>query len=167
MAGVLAFCLSKRRAAVWPFWTWTLVLGAAMLAFLVLTADRAHPHIMALSWTLTLSVGLLVPNFAETNSPVIRRTCATIAKYSYGIYLTHMLTFWLVFSKLSNGNVALRLMLGIGLSVALPVIAYHLVEAPGIRLGARLAASLVSSMANVLSSSPLPEAERPLTAVQS
>jgi peptidoglycan/LPS O-acetylase OafA/YrhL len=165
MGGILAFCLSKRRPAVWPFWTWGLTLGAAILAFLALTADRSAPHVMGASWALTLVIGVIVPNFAETKSVRIHKLCATIAKYSYGIYLTHMITFWIVFVRLAAFGIATRLMVGVVLAVLLPVLSYHLVEAPGIRLGGRLAARLASR--RVATQAAMAERDRPIAAAQS
>jgi peptidoglycan/LPS O-acetylase OafA/YrhL len=157
MGGILAFCLSKRRPAIWPFWIWVVTLGIAMIGFFAATSNQAAPHVMGASWGLTLAIGLLVPNFAETRSPLVRRATATIAKYSYGIYLTHMITFWIVFAKLSHASLTVRLLLGTILSVALPMLAYHLVEAPGIRIGARLATALASRMTMFAVSSPEPD----------
>ena len=140
MSGVLAFCLSKRQAAVWPFWIWVIALGAAMLAFLALAAPYGQATPMALSWGLSVTVGWLIPHFQETTSHVVRRVSAIIAKYSYGIYLMHTIALWVPLVALSHASLATRVLAGASLIVLLPLLAYHLVEAPGIGMGAQLAA---------------------------
>jgi peptidoglycan/LPS O-acetylase OafA/YrhL len=139
MGGVLAFCLSKRRAATWPFWTWAFALAVTIYGFLRLTANRADAHVMTVSWGLTCAVGWLIPHFAETRSRLVRRVCAIVAKYSYGIYLTHMIVLWVAFVRLQDASIITRVLVGLSLATCLPFVAYHLVEAPAIRMGVRLA----------------------------
>jgi peptidoglycan/LPS O-acetylase OafA/YrhL len=139
MSGVLAFCLSKRRAPMLPFWMWMLVLGCVMFAFLTLTA-RPDAHLMPYTWGLTIVVVSLIPFFGETSSRVIRHVGSTVAKYSYSIYRTHMIALWLAFVWLDLTSLTLRIVVGIGLTSVLSLLAYHLVEAPCMRLGLRFAA---------------------------
>jgi peptidoglycan/LPS O-acetylase OafA/YrhL len=77
-------------------------------------------------------VGLTLPGIRETQSRV-RHLAALIAKYSYGIYLTHVVALWL--GSVVWDSVTLTVLL----VVALPVVAYHAVEAPLITIGGRVA----------------------------
>jgi peptidoglycan/LPS O-acetylase OafA/YrhL len=73
-------------------------------------------------------------------SPAVQRTSETIAKYSYGIYLTHGLAMWIAFVRLAAYPLAVRWAVFVPLAVAAPVVAYHGLEEPLIRLGRKLAA---------------------------
>lgn len=144
MAGVIAYCLSKRVSAGWPFWMWVLTLAAVLYAFVAVTANQANAHLMLASWGLTVTVGWLIPRFRETSSWLLQRTCSTIARYSYGLYLTHMIALWVAFVVLGRSSLVIRTVAGSSLTVLLPAFAYHVIEAPGIRFGSYLARRLVN-----------------------
>lgn len=143
MGGIIAFCMTKRRAATWPFWSWALSLMAVLAAFLFVTANRDLPYLMPASWVMGLTVGLIVAGFGETTVAWVRQAAAIIAKYSYGIYLTHMIALWIAFVKIGSASFAVRVLAGLGLTAIFSAVAYHAVEAPGIRIGARLAARVL------------------------
>jgi peptidoglycan/LPS O-acetylase OafA/YrhL len=63
-----------------------------------------------------------------------------IAKYSYGIYLTHSFALLLGPCIFRGYSVTLSLVCELIALIVLPLIAYHLIEHPMIRLGSRLAA---------------------------
>jgi peptidoglycan/LPS O-acetylase OafA/YrhL len=143
MGGVIAFCFAKQRPAVLPFWSWVLALSGTMVAFVLLTGDQAHARLMPASWGLTIAIGWLIPHFRETSSFAIRRISAVIAKYSYGIYLTHMIAFWIAFVKMGQARFSVHALVGLGLTSVFSALAYYLIEAPGIRLGTALANHLM------------------------
>ena len=143
MGGIIAFCVTKRRAATLPFWSWVMTLTVVLAAFIFFTANRHQPYLMPASWVLGLTVGFIVASFGETTSPLVRQAGAIIAKYSYGIYLTHMIALWIAFVKIGPTSFAVRVMVGVGLTAIFSALAYHIVEAPGIRLGARVANRLL------------------------
>jgi peptidoglycan/LPS O-acetylase OafA/YrhL len=59
-----------------------------------------------------------------------------IAKYSYGIYLTHFFSIWFGFEYLRNAlPLAGRLAVFVVLIARLPVFFYHLLEEPLVQLG--------------------------------
>jgi peptidoglycan/LPS O-acetylase OafA/YrhL len=62
-----------------------------------------------------------------------------IAKYSYGVYLTHPFAIVIGMYLLRGHSLWVQLLAEAVALVALPVIAYHLLEHPMIRVGARLA----------------------------
>jgi peptidoglycan/LPS O-acetylase OafA/YrhL len=82
------------------------------------------------SWLAGLLLGLAVPQFRAFQSPLICRPSALVAKYSYGIYLSHCAIFWLA---LPGHPVLLTV-----LSICVPIVLYHLVEDPMVQLGRRL-----------------------------
>jgi peptidoglycan/LPS O-acetylase OafA/YrhL len=130
---------------VLPFWSWPPALLVALLAFLSFTGTRDPDRVMHASWILCVVIGWIVPSFSETRSVAVRRISATVAKYSYSIYLTHMLALWVVFSKLQYTETLLSIIAGVTLLVVLPIVTYHLIEAPGIRMGARIGKRLATS----------------------
>jgi peptidoglycan/LPS O-acetylase OafA/YrhL len=143
MGGIIAFCVSKRRAATLPFWSWVMTLGVVVATFLFFTADPDQHYLLPASWVLGLTVGFIVARFEETTLPLVRRPAAIIAKYSYGIYLTHMIALWIAFVKIGPASLAVRVLVGAGLTAVFSALAYHLVEVPGIRIGARIANRLL------------------------
>jgi peptidoglycan/LPS O-acetylase OafA/YrhL len=81
----------------------------------------------------------MAANFRDLRPSWLTAACHTIAKYSYGIYLFHIPVIWLVFFKLMFLPLAIRWVLLCVLMVLVPWLAYHLVEAPMVGIGRRLA----------------------------
>ncbi len=133
LPGVIAFQLFARPARRLPAWLFTVVLVAAFIA-----GGRSHDwHFAALP---ALALGLLLPRFEQLRTPLITRPSWFIARYSYGIYLLH--PFGLVFGfYLAHGlPLPLQLVILIGSTLILSMLAFHLIEQPCIRLGSHLAA---------------------------
>jgi len=165
MGGIVAFCLTKRRAAVWPFWTWTVALGCVVIAYLEAARFWSGIEPMALSWGLGLVVGTLAPNVGETKSVVIRKFSALVAKYSYGIYLTHMPALWIAFARVFPSNYGAAILLGLALTAFFSFSAYHLVESPCIGFGSRVARRFLDAPNGNAASAPT--ASESLTATAS
>jgi peptidoglycan/LPS O-acetylase OafA/YrhL len=70
---------------------------------------------------------------------LVRRVTAWIARYSYGIYLSHMVSLWLVFRLLPDHSLVVQMAVLATMLVVVPMALYHTIEAPGIRLGAACA----------------------------
>ena len=90
-------------------------------------------------WVVCLVLGLAIPAFAQISSRVLNSVSAAIAKYSYGIYLTHFFVIWLAFQKLGSLSTPLKISAFVSVGVALPVILYQLIEEPMINFGKRVA----------------------------
>jgi peptidoglycan/LPS O-acetylase OafA/YrhL len=60
---------------------------------------------------------------------------AFIAKYSFGVYLTHLQVIWLCFVILRGHSLVLQWTLLVTLSIGIPMLLYHLVEEPLIKAG--------------------------------
>jgi peptidoglycan/LPS O-acetylase OafA/YrhL len=143
--GIIAFTLTRRVKAILPFWTLTVFVAIALSLFLRLTVAQDPQHLMRISWILGLSVGLFLPYVKETKSKIVRYVSLTMAKYSYSIYLTHMIVLWVAFPKLEGAPVLLRIFAGISLMFLLPYVTYNLIEAPGIAFGARVASRFLAA----------------------
>jgi len=72
---------------------------------------------------------------------LLTRGAHQIAKYSYGIYLVHEPLYWICFFRLKLESQLADWVLFLFLVSILPVMLFHLVEAPMIGLGKRLSAS--------------------------
>jgi len=134
--GIAAFF--RRPARQLPAWLYAPCLIFVVIAELLLN-DRTSRWA---SWTglaLAASFCLLLPMFREIEIPAAKKTFHWIAKYSYGIYLSHMAILWFAFAGMAGQPVALRAVVCIAMLVAVPVLLYHAIEDPFIRLGAALA----------------------------
>lgn len=145
IAGVACYFMGygvRRRPL--PFFGWPLILLAAagMQAL-----GSYYEYEQVSRWALCLMIGLTATFFAELNRPMLNKGTELIARYSYGIYLTHLHAQWAALVLLKDQPAAVRYSVLIALSIGLPVALYHLVEAPMIRVGARLAAGLQATSA--------------------
>jgi peptidoglycan/LPS O-acetylase OafA/YrhL len=141
MPGVIAYQLQKTRhrklpAFIWPF----MVL---LMIPLYLYKQNLVADFRVKSWILCLTIGLAVPFFAQISATWITTPARLIAKYSYGIYLTHTFCIWLAFEQLHGvlPRIA-RFGLFFVLATGLPVAFYHFLEEPMIRVGKRVAKRL-------------------------
>jgi peptidoglycan/LPS O-acetylase OafA/YrhL len=79
------------------------------------------------------------PMFREIQNRWLRGTAKYVARYSYGIYLSHVPILWFVSEGMGRQPAALRAAVFVVLAVAAPVSLYHAVEKPLVETGARLA----------------------------
>jgi peptidoglycan/LPS O-acetylase OafA/YrhL len=136
LAGVLAYQLQRstytRRL---PAFLWPLVVAMLAAFFLV---DGPGEHWVK-KWTTCLFLGLAVPFFSRISASWLVAASHFIAKYSYGIYLTHFFCIWFTFERLRNLPALVKIPLFVALAVGLPVLFYHLLEEPMIRAGKHVA----------------------------
>jgi peptidoglycan/LPS O-acetylase OafA/YrhL len=143
MSGVLAYCVARRQGGgVWPFWTFGFALGGAILLYTAISAVEPASHSRVAGWGVCLALGLTLPLFRETASAPFRRTVAWIARYSYGLYLSHMMSLWLVYFLLPDLPLVVQFGVLTALLLLLPMALYHTIEAPFVRLGSICAAWL-------------------------
>ena len=90
-------------------------------------------------WLICFMVGMAAPQFVEMSNPLVGRASHLIARYSYGIYLTHYFCIWLAFAKLSFLPLVSRWIVFIAAAAIIPILLYHLLELPLMNLGKRLA----------------------------
>jgi peptidoglycan/LPS O-acetylase OafA/YrhL len=131
LGGVLAWRLSlsvKRRINGW--W-WPPAFVATWTLFLI--ASREH-H-MLYRFAFCLGLGLAIPHFAEWKAGWLQQVAHQVAKYSYGIYLSHTA----VMAFVGYIDEPYRWPVLAFLAITCPLAMYHFVEAPFIRLGQRVA----------------------------
>jgi peptidoglycan/LPS O-acetylase OafA/YrhL len=131
LAGVAGHALDRVRRPDLAFWLWPPILAAATVFYLV----RPGPvH----GWLCCMLVATAVVRIREPAEAWWLRLCRWIARYSYGIYLTHFILMWLAFDALGGAPRPVQVGVFVATLVAVPVALYHLIEAPMIQLGRRV-----------------------------
>jgi peptidoglycan/LPS O-acetylase OafA/YrhL len=92
------------------------------------------------AWFFCLIVGLALPLFRQMTTEWVVVPSGLIARYSYGIYLTHPFAIVIGLYLLRSYSLPVRLVGELIPLVVLPVVAYHALEHPMVRIGSRLAA---------------------------
>jgi peptidoglycan/LPS O-acetylase OafA/YrhL len=137
LGGVIAYQLRNRVGAKIPAWVWPGFVVALGAGYLLTSMSRFE------EWAVCLVLGLAIPQFSQISSRALKAVSATIAKYSYGIYLTHFFMIWLAFQKLGSYSSAMKVAVFLSLGAAMPVIFYYLIEEPMINFGKKVASRYV------------------------
>jgi peptidoglycan/LPS O-acetylase OafA/YrhL len=138
LPGVIAYQLQRTTRPQFPAILWPGVIIATLLLFLYKQHLVSNPWLK--SWFACLAFGLPVVFFAQVSSSWLTVPSRLIAKYSYGIYLTHFFCIWLAFNRLEDAVPRIaRLALFAALVTGLPVFFYHWLEEPMVLLGKRVA----------------------------
>ncbi|HET7206828.1 MAG TPA: acyltransferase [Terriglobales bacterium] len=127
LPGVIAFSLPEKRTV--PSYLWPMFIVGLTAIFVWLPGRRIGAE-------LCLLLGCALPRFKEITFRPLKLICHHIANYSYGIYLGHSFCIWF---GLTRHNSWILFWLS---WIIVPVIAYHAIERPGIRLGTQLAEKL-------------------------
>lgn len=127
--GVIAYRHSLKAVRVISARLWLPVLLCLVGLFV---AFRGNQYA---GWAVCLIVGLAIPRFKEACSAKIAHV---IAKYSYGIYLSHLICLWLAFNYLHSDSTTLRVLVFLVTGAAVPFALYHAIEHPFIEFAKRL-----------------------------
>lgn len=139
LAGVIAWKLSLSVLRRLPGWLWPVGFVATWPVFLVGTRQDQ----MYYRWAFCLVLSLAIPWFQEVRFRPLELVAHVIAKHSYGIYLSHIgVMLWCFALPVSTGW---RWAIFVPLAVISPVLIYHSVEHPLMRLGQRLATYIFST----------------------
>jgi peptidoglycan/LPS O-acetylase OafA/YrhL len=146
--GVVAFRLARRARPIAPRW-WLPFLAMLISVFVVLS--NAFPARSTLvGWLACLGLGIAIPQFGERAPGLLLQSAHVVAKYSYGIYLSHYFAIWCAFVWAGGLPRPVRW----GLVALLPMLLYHAVEAPLIRAGNRVARLAASRLPTVTGQDP-------------
>ena len=141
LPGLIAYQLQRSPKFRLPSLLWPVFVMGIILIFLSkrnLIENGWHRM-----WIFCLAFGIGIPFFRQISARWLTAPSHLIAKYSYGIYLTHFLCIWLTLERLHGVlSRSTRLCLFVVLVVSLPVIFYHFLEEPMILVGKRLAKRL-------------------------
>lgn len=140
LSGLVAYVIWPHAKRTLPFVILPALLGVITLGFYATleTVDRGH-RLNLYGFIACLTVAVVIPYVKEPQTAAISKTAAVIARYSYGIYLVHLSCIWLGFDKLGNQPVPLQWSVFLAALAASSLVLYHLVEAPMIQVGKRLA----------------------------
>jgi peptidoglycan/LPS O-acetylase OafA/YrhL len=103
-----------------------------------LVVMRASGYTPERGWLFCVAVGACIPLFRDLDRSWLTRVASVLAKYSYGIYLTHIAAMWVAFVALSDRPPAARWLVFVALVTGLPFLVYQTVERPMIALGVRI-----------------------------
>lgn len=131
LAGIVAYKISAKPVFRLPPLLWPVALASLTAVYL----RRPTPDS---GWLCCLVLGLAAPQFREITSSLAHKIFATIARYSYGIYLSHFLCIWLAFQRLTFLPPAAQWLLLAAAIFIVPFVLYHAIEAPMIRAGKTL-----------------------------
>jgi peptidoglycan/LPS O-acetylase OafA/YrhL len=140
LPGVMAFVLWKRAKKMLPGW----LLPIALLALVAVDWKFGS---FRNSWGFCAILGLSLPFFQEMSFRPFNRACHVIARYSYGIYLSHFFAILVAVHELRNYSMPVRIGGFLAVFLVVPFVEYHLLEEPMIRLGAKLARKIESGPA--------------------
>jgi peptidoglycan/LPS O-acetylase OafA/YrhL len=98
----------------------------------------SHLPFAAIHAIFPIVAGIAVGRAAEPTNKLLCRVCKLVAKYSYGIYLTHLPLMWLCFR---SGHDVLHFIAFLTLATLAPVLVYHAIEERMSRLGSKLASA--------------------------
>lgn len=150
LGGVIAWRLIRARdRARFPGWLWPFAIATVSTIWIVATGEYLPLGIAAFG----LCLGLAIPLFREIQCSRATTISRTIARYSYGIYLTHFPIMLFIlndpryphfkvihpFPQLKHYARPVDFSLVVVLTATASFALYHLIENPGIRLGHRLA----------------------------
>jgi peptidoglycan/LPS O-acetylase OafA/YrhL len=90
------------------------------------------------AWIVCFTLGVAIPQFADMPSRWLRRTSHLIARYSYGIYLTHYFCLWLAFVQLHSIPRMSQCFVFAATVLLVPVFLYHFLELPLTNAGKQL-----------------------------
>ena len=150
LGGVFAWRVMRLRdIARLPGWLWPLAIATVSMVWMTSTEKYLPLHIAAFG----LCLGLAIPLFREIPWSSVKTVSRIIARYSYGIYLSHFAVQLYCFRdsrypyfkvihqlpQLHHYARPLHFALCFGLSVLIPLAFYHLLEEPGIRTGQKVA----------------------------
>jgi peptidoglycan/LPS O-acetylase OafA/YrhL len=129
LAGVLAFQFGERINSRIPGALWPAFVVIGSIFFLLGNFGR-NPR-----WLACLILGLTIPAFRQMKGNLIGSASRTIAKYSYGIYLSHFFVIWFAFESLAWLPSLAKWSIFFALLAGLPVALFHTIENPMIQVG--------------------------------
>ena len=132
LPGAMAYVGFGRWRPRLPAWLLAVFLGILWAGFLLHANFRN-------GWVACLLLGLGLPMFRQLRSEWVIVPSRIIAKYSYGVYLTHPFAIVIGIYLLRGHSLWVQLLAEAIPLVLLPVVAYHLLERPMMSFGARIA----------------------------
>jgi len=132
LSGLMAYVGFSRWKARLPGWSF--VIALALIVWV-----GGHAENWRQAWFPCLALGLMLPFFRQMGNNVFTKLCWQIARYSYGIYLTHPFSLVLAFYVCRNYGRPVQFAVLFGSLAVFSIAAFHLIEQPFMKLGAKVA----------------------------
>jgi peptidoglycan/LPS O-acetylase OafA/YrhL len=133
LGGILAWRISQMAKPKLPGWLWPLGFVAVCPVWMV----SSRQYNMLYRWAFCLVLGCTIPWFRQINWAWLKTPAKLVARYSYGIYLSHVALMMLCFRGLPWQSRAGVWLAFTALAVGTPIAMYHLMEHPMIARGCR------------------------------
>lgn len=141
LAGTVAYTLSGRYTQKLASLLWIpFLLSMLYVFYLVQQGAPEGVGNAPLQWALCLIIGFAIPAFHDSRTVIVNYVANRIARYSYGIYLFHMIALWIGCTVLRNQPELVQWAVFLAVLAVLSIGTYHLLEKPAIDLGVRLTA---------------------------
>jgi peptidoglycan/LPS O-acetylase OafA/YrhL len=134
LGGVLAWRISHIVKPKLPEWSWPFGFAAVCPVWMVASRESN----MLYRWGFCLVLGCTIPWFRQIDWNWLTVPAKLVARYSYGIYLSHIALMMLCFRELPLQNRAGIWVAFVALAVGTPIAMYHLLEHPMIIIGQKL-----------------------------
>ncbi|HXB26935.1 MAG TPA: acyltransferase [Gemmatimonadaceae bacterium] len=137
MCGVFVYSFLRRGwkpGIPWQWWVPLIVINMCAWGLL----DHYYQYNLWLQWGYCAIVAVIILSIQEIPENWLSHLGHEFAKYSYGIYLLHIIGMWVGLTVLGMLPVWVEWIVAGGVTAMLPVLAYYTIEMPGIRLGQRL-----------------------------
>jgi peptidoglycan/LPS O-acetylase OafA/YrhL len=137
IAGIIAFFIAYKQPPE-PILPWFALPLAIFALFLPVMATSSFTKFVPAA----LIIALVIPLCREIKHGWFSEMARIIVRYSYGIYLFHMLGIWLGFVRFKHETHAVQWLIFAAVTALLPIALYQLLEHPAIVLGNRIAKRL-------------------------
>jgi peptidoglycan/LPS O-acetylase OafA/YrhL len=153
LAGAVAYQIARVNRNRLPgyqlpgyLWPPTIVVLGALHVWL----SAEFPALPFLSdYTVCLVLGLVIPYFNDLGPNILTNASRAIATYSYGIYLFHVPVMWFAFVCVP-ASLPIRWAAFAVLTPVIPWLSYHLLEAPFVTIGKKIADRWAQQTARVM-----------------
>jgi peptidoglycan/LPS O-acetylase OafA/YrhL len=135
LAGFYAYKEMQTSKRTVPFW-----VLSALLVFLCLACMLSYDRNKFIF--ISLCFGIALPFVKSCTLSPLNRTCAWIAKYSYGIYLLHEPSIWLGFVRFGHIPVIAQVSIFLTATFGGSFLLYRALEHPMILVGNRASAAI-------------------------
>ncbi len=154
-SGIVAYDLVRCQRWSWklPAWVWPIAIFAIIEMFGP-HDNISLPNKIVRAWVLSLMLAVLYANVREGQSNWMHRIFHWIAEHSYGIYLSHIVVFWIVFYRMAQYPQWARVAALIAGAIGIPALLYVSLEKPLILAGAHVARRLLRRSAEKKSRTP-------------
>ena len=142
LCGVLAYALRDSVRARIPalFWGPFLLLWFGAAAWP--PASQAPIVLLGRAWIPCLILGVMIGFFRDSKNTAWNSGAAFVAKYSFGIYMTHVPVLWLMFQVIGIRNDLLASTASVVATLGLSILLFVFVEDPMIERGKVIAVNI-------------------------